>query len=475
MPIGRNIADYNTGQMDEEYHRLMQAGRYEDAKASKRLNHNLADIFRGINQALQQIMGPAGYQEFCNCLDNTVAVDRQITKTVSGTTITLSHSTPLATVDTLDCTRATYNSTTHVLSLYPVTMENDAEGHSKAHAEGSSTDIDLDDFGGGGGGSAVDLNEDSVNEVTGATFINLPTTNGTLNILEFVDNGLGGNLQLVAPSPATAGQIIQWNGSAWDVATPPWISEIDLKNNGSVVTGTFTSIDLVGGGIQNLMVFGGTGAAGTLAMKSSTEGYVMRYTSGAWNFVDPPWIEGMTIGGEYPTKTLGIEAGSADILEFISAGTETVALRLVDAGLGVGHKGLAIIWSGTSWDQLQPVGGDGVWIIDTISAAGKHEFSHGNPSAANFVHGVDSGDDWINTVWSITNGFEFDAKGHALEANAVAVEHNPPQAATMDRILPVNGTACLGFKVDGRGHLISITVYSEGGGVTVYWYDGTVT
>lgn len=70
--------------------------------------------------------------------------------------------------------------------------------------------------GAGGEGSAVDLKNNGTTAVTGATFINLPTTYNTNDILEFAANGDGGDLRFKGATGTY--KVLLWNGSSvvWD-------------------------------------------------------------------------------------------------------------------------------------------------------------------------------------------------------------------------------------------------------------------
>jgi len=93
--------------------------------------------------------------------------------------------------DVINPTALSFNSGSGVLTLSRKTLQRDIKGR----VMGTSTPADLTATISLTGG-AVDLKNNGTTAKAGASFINIPTTNGSTTILEFVANGAGGDLQL---------------------------------------------------------------------------------------------------------------------------------------------------------------------------------------------------------------------------------------------------------------------------------------
>lgn len=69
----------------------------------------------------------------------------------------------------------------------------------------------------GGGGASVDVLNNGTNVVSASPYINIPTTNGSNNVLKFATSTIGGKngADLELQSGSSAYQGIYWNGSAF--------------------------------------------------------------------------------------------------------------------------------------------------------------------------------------------------------------------------------------------------------------------
>lgn len=71
---------------------------------------------------------------------------------------------------------------------------------------------------GGGGGGAVDVYNAGTEVASDVSYINIPSAGGSINVLSFdggTVSGVPGGVDLKLVNGTAAGQVIQWDGSAW--------------------------------------------------------------------------------------------------------------------------------------------------------------------------------------------------------------------------------------------------------------------
>ncbi len=140
----------------------------------------------------------------------------------------------------------------------------------------------------GGTGASVDVENNAVVAQTATTFVNLPPTAGTTNILIFSANGAGADLALQAGS--ITGQTIVWdNGlTEWVITTPP-AALLDFDNELVLASSnpTFVNIPATNGS-STILQFAANGFGVDLQLTSSgSAGKVIRSDGSVW-IVDFP-------------------------------------------------------------------------------------------------------------------------------------------------------------------------------------------
>ena len=147
-------------------------------------------------------------------LDSTINVSRQVTKATQNAganeTMLLSHSTPLATdgaKDILSC-KFSWDSGTRVLTLTPVTLDFDTEGHSRAGTLAGATTITV---------GTLALKNDGSTVAATATSINLDVDYGMSVIFAFASNG-----DLDFKNTGTQYQVLMWGATKPEWSYVKW-------------------------------------------------------------------------------------------------------------------------------------------------------------------------------------------------------------------------------------------------------------